>query len=162
MFPLPAWVTGPIVKSVGAFLLVAGVLGYTYHRGGDGPRAELEGYLAVQKIVSDQAVAERKRLKRNVEKVNEAHINRNAVLSHELARLRNELDSRPVRGPIGVPAETKRPDLVAFDRAEFDRAVQKREREEREFEARVLELVGEGAKAVVDLDTAKDWARGDQ
>jgi hypothetical protein len=50
-----------------------------------------------------------------------------------------------------VPAGAASPDRAAFDRAELDRAL-------REFTSGAAELIGEGDKAVIGLDTAKGWA----
>lgn len=79
----------------------------------------------------------------------------NAVIRGKLATALQRLrDSRLRAGgslvPPASPSST-RPDLAAFDRAEFDRAL-------RGFEEGVERLVGEGAEAVVDLNTGKKWA----
>lgn len=57
-------------------------------------------------------------------------------------------------GSLVPPASptSRDPSLAAFSRPELDRAL-------RSFEEGVERLVGEGAEAVVDLNSAKRWAR---
>jgi hypothetical protein len=51
-----------------------------------------------------------------------------------------------------APAAAVRADLACFDRAELDTAI-------RSFVAGIVELVGEGEQATLDLDTAKRWGQ---
>jgi hypothetical protein len=116
-------------------------LGYTYRKGGDAPRAEIAA------MKQAQAVEAARQLK-NKERADEEAKSRSAAVGRELDRLRGLAGLTP-----GVPVGTKRPDLIAFDRAEFDRAL-------RDYEGEVQEVLGVCAAAVVDLDVARDWAKG--
>lgn len=79
------------------------------------------------------------------------HVKKVAGLNTSLERLRRNRIS-PGGGIVpAAPSTTKRPEIVAFDRAEFDRAF-------RGFEEGLEGLLGEGAKAVVNMDSALKWA----
>lgn len=74
-----------------------------------------------------------------------------------LAKLRADVDrlrARRSSGGILPPAApgAPSPDRATFSRAELERAL-------RDLDAGVQGLVDEGSRAVIDLDTAKRWAR---
>lgn len=127
------WIALAIVAATAA------ALGYTYKLGGDAPRAEITA-------MKQAAAVEAARQLKNKERTDAENDRRTAALNRELARLRKLASLTP-----GILPETKRPDLIAFDRALFDRAL-------REYEAEVQGLLGEGAKAVVDVDSTREWA----
>jgi len=80
----------------------------------------------------------------------------NKDLRRELDARRRQLRDRAnsAAGSLvpGAKAGAASPGTAAFDRALLDRAL-------RDFEAGVEGLVGEGAEAVIDLDSAKRWAQ---
>lgn len=127
--------------AVALLAVFATFTGYVYRKGGDAPRAELA---AIRQASAVEAAHQLK----NKERSDEEYSRKRAALERDLDRLRRRADLVP-----GTPASTSRPDLVAFDRAEFNRAL-------REYRSGMDQIVGEGAKAVVDLDVSKDWARG--
>lgn len=135
-------------------MLVAVVLalGVTYKLGGDAPRAEIARLNDLQAEAKRATAVRAAQELKNKERTDEENRNRRGAADRELARLRDELASRPLT-PAAPPA-TSRPDLICFDRAEFDRAL-------REFEGEAAEIAGAGAACTVDLDSAKGWARGD-
>ena len=65
-------------------------------------------------------------------------------------RLRNERAAGSYVPPAGPGAS--RPDLACFDRTELESAL-------RQLDEEVSGLIGEGAEAVGDLNTAKTWAQ---
>lgn len=75
-----------------------------------------------------------------------------AALQRDISRMRRERDS--ARGSIvpPAPAGSTRTDLACFDRTALESAF-------RGFVAEVRGLVDEGAKATVELDTARRWAQ---
>ena len=80
----------------------------------------------------------------------------NKDLRRELDLRRKQLrDARSSAGASVVPdapAGSGSPDTATFDRAKLDGAL-------RSFTSGVEELIGEGAEAVIDLDTAKAWSK---
>src|SRR6185295_17263030 len=72
----------------------------------------------------------------------------------DLAAVTRKLRERPGGGQLPpAPADTKRPQLACFDRAELERA----------YGELVKELRGgadEGSACTVDLNTAKAWGQG--
>lgn len=52
-----------------------------------------------------------------------------------------------------IPTGTSRPDLACFDRAEYQRAYG-------EFIAEIRGFADEGAACTIDLNTSKEWVRG--
>lgn len=99
------------------------------------------------KLAADTKAADEKRKK----EADDAHKTMVAGLQLGIERLRNERNRAGGSLVPPAPAASVRSDLAAFDRAEFDRAL-------RGFEEGVEGLLGEGAKAVVDLDSARRWA----
>lgn len=71
-----------------------------------------------------------------------------AVLGAELKRMRDNRGD----GVPPIPPDTRRPDLICFDRAEYKRAYG-------ELVAEVRGLADEGTKNTLALDNAKEWAR---
>lgn len=116
-------------------------LGYTYRRGGDAPRAEIAA-----RVKADQ-VAALQRLK-NVERTNDENTRRTAALNRELARLRGLAEFQPGASGAGCPQ-----DWVCYDRAEFTGAY-------RDLVREVREVAGEGTKIGIDLDSGKEFERG--
>ena len=69
-------------------------------------------------------------------------------LNRDIKRLRDANARASLTPP--APATSTRPDLACFSRPDFAGALRK-------FEEGVVGLIGEGAAATVDLDTAKEW-----
>ena len=72
-----------------------------------------------------------------------------AALRLDNDRLRKSANSSSL--PAADPA-TGSPDRIAFDRGQLDQAI-------RDFTGRTAEIVAEGAEAIVNLDSAKQWAQ---
>jgi len=71
-------------------------------------------------------------------------------------RLRNQA-SRPVSSFLSAPqANSLRPDLTCYDRAEFDATLQQYVRQSR---IGTTELLAEGDKATLDLNSSRQWAQ---
>jgi hypothetical protein len=132
-----------------------GGLAWTYQGARlDALQARYDSFVAQTKILGEQAQKDAKD-KENADKLNKErtdHAHKTAVdkLNADLARLRAQ--SRTGGGGLSTPpAFANSPDRVSFDRTEFNSAL-------RSLDADLLEIIGEGAKAVVDLDAAKNWA----
>lgn len=124
-------------------VVTTAVLGYTYHLGGEGPRAELAA-----KVKAEQAAA-LQRMK-NVERTNEENDRRTAALNARLA----ELLRKPPADLGPAPAGSRCPEgQLCFDGPEFTRA-------RGEFYSEVRQIAGEGTKVGIDLGSAKDFERG--
>jgi len=101
---------------------------------------------AAQKLADAQAAAD----KAKKENIDAKHKKTVADLADTIKRLR---DSRPSGDLVpAAPANSRSPEVAAFDRAELSRAV-------RIFDTEVQGLIDEGAKATVDLNAAKEWAK---
>jgi hypothetical protein len=109
--------------------------------------------IAATKVIGKAAEAAAKKKekddKRSKEKADEQNRFDTASLRVDLERVQRSAGRSIV--PLGPPG-ARRPDLVTFDRAELDTAL-------RRFTAGAGDLVGEGAKATVDLNTARKWAQ---
>lgn len=139
-------------------VLANGVLGKLYIGAREELAAEKQAFSsfkATTKELGDKAATEAERQKKADKIAKETADAENAVtvagLNRAVERLRGERNRAGGGVVPAAPAATSRPELAAFDRAELDRTV-------RNFEEGVEGLVIEGAKAVVDLDTARRWA----
>lgn len=148
-----------------ALAAVIGGLWYAYQTVDH--RAYLRGQMEVQvkfdKFKQDVAEAGRKaeaakaaseaKAERDKEKANAE----NKDLRRELDVRRRQLrDARAGANGGVVPGPTpgaRSPETASFDRAKLDRAL-------RDFIEGTESLIGEGADAIIDLDTAKRWASG--
>jgi len=101
---------------------------------------------AAQKLADAQKAAD----KVKKENTDAKHKRAVADLSADLARLRDERANSHLLPPAAP--NSRSPEIAAFDRAELARAI-------RDFDSEVQGLVIEGAKATVDLDAAKIWAK---
>jgi flagellar biosynthesis component FlhA len=149
------WVTGlPLSAWIAiAFALTLGFGALQTHR----LHAEKKAFATFKtevKVKGEQAKKDAEKQiaadKRQKEKADEQNKRNSDSLNRELVRMRANNATRSL-----VPAATataSRPDLACFDRTDVDGAL-------RAFTAGTLELVGEGAKATVDLDTARAWAQ---
>lgn len=121
-------------------------------------RVELEykGFVSATRMLGEQAKARAKEQEIKDRKSKEVADAENKDLRRELdARRRQLRDERARAGGSVVPAApagAASPDRAAFDRTELERALSG-------FVEEVEGLVGEGAAAVIDLNTARKWAQ---
>lgn len=140
--------------AVGVIVAILGTYGVTMRTQRDIARADYSEY-RLKIAVAAQAAAE-EALKRTIadEKRKEAADADNLRLRGDLAVLTKRLrDARA--GSSFVPAAAScpdRPSSAAFDRTLLERAL-------RDFDSAIQGLVDEGSRAVIDLDTAKRWAK---
>lgn len=122
----------------------------------DVARSQLATFKAETKRLGDEAARAAKAREAQDRKDKEKADAENKDLRRELdARRRQLRDRANSAGGSLVPAPgpaPRSPDTVTFDRSLLDRAL-------REYEAEVEGLIGEGAEAVIDLDTAKQWGK---
>lgn len=129
--------------AIALVVATAAALGYTYHLGGEAPRAVI-----AERLKSDQ-LARLHRMK-NVERTNDENTRRTNALNAELARLRGLPEFTPGPGPAG----SKCPEgQLCYDEAEYVGAY-------RDLVREIREIAGEGTKVEIDLDSAKDFERG--
>lgn len=117
-------------------------------------KLEYAGFVADTKRLGDEALKDaaiKTALgKTKQEKANEENIRTIAALHAALRGLR---DANPSIGSVPpAPAGSSRPDLAAFDRTLYQRAY-------REFVEEVRKLGLECSEAIVNLNTAREWAR---
>ena len=115
---------------------------------------EYQGFKAKVEVLGREAqkAADEKYAKaiKDREKANAENIATTARLNDAVAKLRAQRSSRNF---LPSPAATaSRPDVASFDRTELERAL-------RVFDQDLQGFTNEGSKAVIDLDTAKEWAR---
>ncbi len=153
---LAAW-----IKPLGVLLAVLGIAGAGAYVNGarwsakyEQLRTEHVAFKAQVAVLGEQAkeAAVRKaaydaKLKARIDDENKRIA---AALRTDVARLRHERDA--ARGSLVPPvsADAGRPDLACFDRTGLESAL-------REFVDEIRGFVDEGAKATLDLDTAKRW-----
>lgn len=106
-----------------------------------GERQEKESALEATRLAS---------LKKESDHALQTALGRVSDLAHQLRQRRAD----PGRSIVpAAPADTRRPDLACFDRAEFDRA-------QRDSEGAAEEIAISGAEDAVRLETAREWAAG--
>jgi hypothetical protein len=140
-----------MIPYVIAGLLALGAGGYYLHC--EHVKKDRDQFIAQLKA---DAEAQRRGLAAKEAREKQAKEKADAQEQNELDRVRRDLkrvrDERARASSVpAAPANTSRPDLICFDRAEFGRAVGN-------FEAGMEQLVGEGAEATVSLNAAKTWA----
>lgn len=140
-------------KLLGMIALVGSVLTYVLHcehvkRDRDQIIAKLQVQAEEQEKRNKEQVARDRKAK---EAADESAKKQMATLQRTIKRLRDERQRAP--SVPAAPASSSRPDLACFDRAELSRAVGN-------LEAGVEGLVAEGAAAALELDAAREWARG--
>lgn len=160
-----------LAVKIGAIVaVVALILGAGFYAGSRWEEAKtLKVQAAFDKFVSDSTIAaekqigevklENQRLRNAKEIADEQNLRARNSLQHYSDRLRelSEKSSRASYMPR-PPASTTRPEFTCFDRAELDAADANYRAGQADIRARIHALVGKGAEAVVDLDTAKEWA----
>lgn len=121
----------------------------------DAVEAEYAGFVAttnaIGKAAKDAAEKQAKDDQRKKELADEEHARTVARYVADIKRLRDANSARSFVPPAG--AASLRPERACFDRAELEFAL-------RGFAERTQGLFDEGSKAVIDLDTAKIWAKG--
>lgn len=153
---MPIWLLANWkLVAIGALVFTLGAYGMTMRTQRDIARAEYSDFRR-EVAIAAQAAAE-KALQRTIEDEK-----RKEAADVENLRLRSALDATTRRlrdarrdGSF-VPAAAScpsRPESACLDRAILERAL-------RDLDAGVQELIDEGSRAVIDLDTAKGWAQG--
>lgn len=114
---------------------------------------DLTDYTARVEALGEQAKKETERInaenKANKEKTDANYKRTTAALQRELNRLRLTSGGN-LSSP---PASADSPDRTCFDPAKFATAL-------RELDQGLLGVIETGSQAVVDLDSAKEWAKG--
>ena len=109
------------------------------------------GVAALGKAAQDRAAAQQKADLAKKEAADRENARTVSDLNRRIAGMRNAINAG--RGGLSAPAASASdPSRTCFDPAGLADALQSLDRG-------VLGLVEEGAKAVTDLDTAKEWAR---
>jgi len=141
---------------MGAWYMYQTVDARGYARGKAEVRAEFDKFKIALAEEGRKAEALARQREAKDRKAKENADAENKRLRDDLSAARRRLRDNRARPDSGVvpraAAGSVSPERAAFDRAELDRAL-------RAFTAGVEELVGEGAEAIVDLDTAKKWAQ---
>lgn len=104
-----------------------------------------------QEVQSAQRTKDRKAITTGVDNVHQLETSKLRATVLALDRKLRTDPGGSVLPPRQQPVPTSGPDLACFDRAELDAAL-------RRFAADTAGLVGEGSAAVLDLNTAKNWA----
>lgn len=137
LVPAKAWVALALV------IATVAALGYTYHLGGEAPRAALQARV-------DAEAKQRMHEVQNKERTDDEAKRRKSANDRLIAGLRERALDLGQR-----PADSKCPlDQLCLVRADFERA----------YRELAGELRDEGARCTAietDLDLAKEWARGD-
>lgn len=158
--PLMGWVgvgVGVLVLMLSGALWIQSKRLSSEQEGHAQTKAEFSAFVNVAKAMGE--AAKEKALKQEAadKKRKEDSDAENKDLRRELDVRRSQLRARTTSTagsllPSPAPGSPS-PDKATFDRTLLDRAL-------RDYEAEVQELIGEGAEAVIDLDTGKRWATG--
>ena len=152
MFPL----SPTLLMYIGVALLVAGlgaaVKGQTSRL--DTVRQEYAEFRAEVRAMGEaaQKAADTQKAADKLKKERADAYNKKVVadLNTTVKRLRDERAGSDFLPP--TPAGSRSPETAAFNRPLLERAI-------RDFDKGVQGLVDEGSKAVIDLNTAKDWVK---
>lgn len=121
----------------------------------DACKAEYASFVSETKRLGDAAQAsadaEKKRLSDNLAKTEKSYAKAKSDLAATTRQLRDASTSRSY--VPAAPAGSVRTDLACFDRAELTESIKR-------LVAGMADLASEGDAATVDLNAAKDWARG--
>lgn len=140
--------------AVAALVAALGSYGMTMRVQRDNARSEYAEFKAQSAkaawLAAEKALQETIENQKRKESADAENSQALATLAGTIKRLRNE---RPAGSFVpAAPTGSSRPDLACFDRSEYQRA-------DGIFTDRARRLADEGAKATVDLDTAKEWAK---
>jgi hypothetical protein len=142
-------ITPYVVLAVAVVMLCMGwALRHEYRRA-NAAEGKLAAVAAIGKAKEHDNALQAAADLRNKERADDESKRRNAAHLAELNRLR-KLAGRSL--VPAAPASAVRADLACFDRAELDTAI-------RSFVAGIVELVGDGEQATLDLDIAKRWGQ---
>ena len=120
----------------------------------DAEQKAFELFQVQTKAVGDAQEAETMRIEaKHIEIVKEKN-NENIIAHAKLADTAKRLrDTNSRRGYLPSPSDSAAsPTVASFDRAILERAI-------RDFDGEVSELVIEGDKAIIDLNTGKEWVK---
>lgn len=142
----PAWIVSGLV--------VVAAAAYAIHC--ESAKAALAETAALGRAQDEANAKKSLRDMKAKERSDENHQRNLSRLAADVKRLR---DDRPSLLPTAstAPAGAVR---ACYDRAEFDSALREYRDEVARGRAETRELIGEGAKAIEGLDTAKVWAAG--
>lgn len=117
-------------------------------------KAEFKGFVDTTRVMGEAALKDKARNeaedKRNKEMTDAKHKRTTVALRADIKRLR---DARAGGGGLSAPAPAAgSPDRTCFDPAKLDSAL-------RELDKGFLGIVEIGSQAVIDLDSAKEWAK---
>lgn len=120
----------------------------------DKEKVEHKAFVEKVAAIGEQAKKDKDRIeaenKLNKEKTDANHKRTTAALRTDIARLRNNASGSGLSAPA---ASSGSPETTCLDRAKFDAAL-------RRLDQGVLGIVESGSQAVIDLDSAKEWANG--
>lgn len=143
------------IVAVAALVLILAGYGQTMRAQRDALRVEYSDYR--REVARAAQLAAERALKKTIEdeerkeKADVENLRLRALLDATTRRLRDaRRDSSFVPPAASCP---DRPASACFQRADLERALQQLDRE-------VSELVEEGDRAIIDLETAKRWAQG--
>lgn len=118
-------------------------------------KAEYAAFVAETKRLGEAAKsaadAEKKRLSDNLAKTEKSYAKARSDLATANRQLRDASTSRSY--VPAVPADTKRPDLACFDRAELAESIKR-------LVAGMADIASAGDEATLNLNSGKEWAQG--
>lgn len=132
--------------------IVGGAFFYGLHLGNSRLESFRTAVAAVGEAQEKITAARIKRDKRLKQEIDREHTKRVTALSARIVTLVGELRNNASGSVLPAPAPGAEGTDITFDRPQLDRAL-------RNFTAGVAEIVGDGAKAVEDLNAAKGWIR---
>jgi hypothetical protein len=134
-------------------LACAALFGYGYVKGHHSAELDFERFKAKQEaLAAEQQAHTDKRIAADIANKQETDHAHEVTISNlrDLAKRVRVNKPNPLELPAAA-ANTQRPELACFDRAEFDRA-------SGILAGRIRDLAAEGSEATVDLNAAKQWA----
>ena len=153
MFPLSPMMY--VYAAVAALVIGLGGAVYIQTSRLDTVKAEYAQFKAETKVIGEQAkiAAEKidktnKQNKETADASNQKLRTANATLTSQLRNNRASSSYVPSPSP-----SSSSPDTASFNRTELERTIQ-------QLDAEIQGIIEEGDKARIDLDTAKDWAKG--
>lgn len=153
MIPLPL-LLGNWQKYLIIAAAIAALCAMSYIKGCSDEKIKSEAFRAKVELLGEQAKQKAKEQEAKDKLKKEQADSENKVSSDRIATLSRQLrDERSRTRYLPAPAPgSASPDRISFDRAELERAIQF-------LDGEVSGLFAEGDKAIVDLNTARRWAK---
>lgn len=153
MFPLSPLMW--IYAAVAALVIGLGTAVYIQTSRLDTVKTEYAQFKAETKVIGEQAKIAADRIDKTNKQNKETADASNQKLRTANATLTSQLhNNRAISSYVPpAPAGSSSPDTASFDRTELERAIQ-------QLDAEIQGIIEEGDQARIDLDTAKDWAKG--